>query len=93
MSAYLVRNPRLAWREVDGEIVIVSPEDSRMHELNETASLVWRQADGTLTADEIAEHLAAEFEVELEVARADVAELMAALGEQRLLLDREAVKE
>jgi coenzyme PQQ biosynthesis protein PqqD len=93
MSAYLVRNPRLAWREVDGEIVIIAPDDSRMHELNETASLVWKQADGTRTADEIAAQLAAEFEVELEVARADVAELMARLGEQRLLLDREAVRE
>jgi len=89
MSGCLVRNPRLAWREVEGEILIVSAEDSRVHELNETASAVWKHADGTKTADEIAAKLAAEFEVELETARADVAELVAALSERHLLLDRE----
>ena len=92
MSEYPVRNPILAWREIGGETLIISPEDSRVHELNATASLVWKYADGTKTPDEIAAQLAAEFEVELEAARADVAELIAALGEKHLLIEHETVK-
>lgn len=86
MSEPPVRNPKLAWREVDGEIVIISPEDSQVHELNETASLIWKYADGIRSCNEIAAELAAEFDVALEAARADAAELIAALEERRLLL-------
>jgi hypothetical protein len=93
VSDYLVRNPALAWREMGAEIVIISSEDSRIHELNETASVVWKHADGTRTVDELAAKLASEFDVEFEAARADVAELLAALGEKRLLLDRDTVKD
>lgn len=87
VSERLVRNPKLAWREIGGEIMIISPEDSQVHELNATASLVWKQADGTKTQEEIAAQLAAEFEVELDAAQADVAELMHRLGEKNLLVE------
>ena len=30
------KNPALAWREIDDETVIISPNDSVMHELNDT---------------------------------------------------------
>jgi phosphatidylserine decarboxylase len=79
------RNPQLAWREIDGEIVIISPEDSQVHELNETAALVWKRADGAQTVEEIAARMAAEFEVSCESAQQDVAELIAQLAEKQLL--------
>jgi hypothetical protein len=40
------KNPLLAWREIDGAAVIISPGDSVMHELNGTGSAVWRLLDG-----------------------------------------------
>jgi hypothetical protein len=86
------RNPKLAWREIDGEIVIISPEDSQVHELNETASLIWKYSDGIRSCREIAAELAAEFDVSLEVARDDVAQLVKALEEKRLLFVAAAVE-
>jgi coenzyme PQQ synthesis protein D (PqqD) len=80
------RNPKLAWREIDGEAVIISPEDSHVHELNETASLIWKHADGKQSVDEIAARVATEYEVAIQVARADVRELIAALSAKHLLL-------
>ncbi|HTV60227.1 MAG TPA: PqqD family protein [Verrucomicrobiae bacterium] len=80
------RNPKLAWREIDGEIVIISPEDSRVHELNETAGLFWREADGKRSLEEIARLLADAYDVPLETIRADVEELVADLAEKNLLL-------
>ena len=81
-----VRNPKLAWREIEGEIVIISPENSQVHELNETAALIWKQADGKSDAEHIAARLAEEFDVAPETARADVTELLAQLEEKELLL-------
>jgi hypothetical protein len=80
------QHPNAAWREVDGAVVIISPEDSVLHELNETASLVWKEADGTRTSQEIAQRLAEDFEVEESVALADTCELVSHLEEKKLLI-------
>lgn len=80
------QHPQAAWREVEGAVVIISPQDSVLHELNETASLVWKQADGTRTAQQIAARLAEEYEVEEATALADTLELVARLAEKNLLL-------
>jgi hypothetical protein len=85
MTSRPMRNPQLAWREIDGEIVIISPEDSQVHELNETAALVWKRADGEQTMEEIAAGMVAEFDVSHESARKDVAELIAQLAEKQLV--------
>jgi hypothetical protein len=85
MTICPMRNPQLAWREIDGEIVIISPENSQVHELNETAALVWKRADGAQTVEEIAAGIAAEFEVSCESALNDVAELISQLAEKQLL--------
>jgi hypothetical protein len=87
MTTCPMRNPQLAWREIDGEIVIISPEDSQVHELNETAALVWKLADGAQTVEEIAAEIAAEFDVSSESAQRDVAELITQLAERQLLTD------
>jgi phosphatidylserine decarboxylase len=79
------RNPKLAWREIDGEAVIISPEDSHVHELNETASVIWKNADGKHTMEQIAAAVAADYDVAVPVARRDVQELISALSEKGLL--------
>jgi hypothetical protein len=85
MSENVIRNPRLAWREVDGEMIIISP-DGQVHELNETATLVWKNAAGDKGLEEIAGEMAAEYDVTLEQARTDLAELLVSLEEKQLLL-------
>jgi hypothetical protein len=91
MKGTIVRNPKLAWREVDGAMVIISPEDSQVHELNETASLIWKHAEGD-SLEQMAKRISAEYEVGLETARADLEELLAALEEKQLLFVATEVK-
>jgi hypothetical protein len=86
MNPFPERNPKLAWREIDGEAVIISPEDSHVHELNETASLIWTNVDGKHSVDEIAGVIAARYEVELLEAKADVDELIGVLSAKGLLV-------
>jgi hypothetical protein len=84
MSEFITRNPKLAWREIDGETVIISPEDSLVHELNETASLIWKHAEGK-TLQEVAERVSAEYEISVEAARADVDALVTAWQQKQLV--------
>jgi hypothetical protein len=86
MSVFPQRNPKLAWREIDGEAVIISPDDSQVHELNETASVIWKFADGKHSVDQIAEVVAGGYEVPIEVAQADVSELIEMLSAKGLLM-------
>jgi len=92
MLMHPIRNPQLAWREIDGEILIISPEDSQVHELNETAAFVWNRADGVRSVEEIAAELTAEFDVTIESARADIADLIAQLADKGLLLTAAAAR-
>jgi hypothetical protein len=81
-----LQNPVAAWRELEGEVVIISPEDSVLHELNSTGSFIWKHADGRRSVEEIARLLAAEFAVDQATALADTRALVAELCEKRLLL-------
>lgn len=47
------RNENLAWRSVDGEVIIITPEDNSQHLLNEVGSTVWEFMDGKKTLSEI----------------------------------------
>ncbi len=85
-SALWQKNPVLAWREIDGEIVIVSPIDSVLHELNETGSFVWKHLDGHRPAAEIAASLAVEYDVKPEEALRDIETLVEELASRQLLL-------
>ena len=79
------QHPNAAWREVEGSVVIISPEDSVLHELNETASFIWKRATGEHSVPQIAAQLAAEFEVDAATAEHDTAELLEQFTNKRLL--------
>ncbi len=81
-----VRHPGVAWREIEGEVVIISPGSSEVHELNGTGSYIWGRLDGERTAEEIAGLVAEEFEVEEGKALADTAAFVAELEGKGLVL-------
>jgi hypothetical protein len=64
-TLYLSRNPRVAARSLDGEMMIMSGRDSTLFTLNKTATILWQAADGATPLDQIVEKkICAEFEVE-----------------------------
>jgi hypothetical protein len=81
-------HPLAAWREIDGVVVVITPGDSVLHELNASASFIWKNLNGERTPEEIAGLLAEEFEVSGEQARADVREFLAGLVAKGLLAPR-----
>jgi Coenzyme PQQ synthesis protein D (PqqD) len=80
------KNPSLAWREIDDETVIISPGESVMHELNDTASFVWRNIDGRRNAEDLAALLAEQYDVAREIALADILALLEGLSSRQLLV-------
>src|SRR5262249_47296029 len=84
------KNPSLAWREFDGETIIISPGESVMHELNDTGSFVWRNIDGHRNAEDLAALLVGQYEVAEETALADTLSLLEELSTRKLLLPAEA---
>lgn len=82
---YPRQNPRVAWRVYDGEAVLVSPDDHRLHTLNAVGTLVWEAADGRTPVDEIAARVWREFDVERERAAADALAFVETLAGSGLL--------
>ena len=61
---YVARNPRVAARSLDGEMMIMSGRDSTLFTLNRTATILWQCADGATPLDQIVEkRICGEFEV------------------------------
>jgi hypothetical protein len=51
-------------RDADGEVLILDTESDRIHQLNGTASLIWRQLEQGATVEEIARAL--EFQIDVD---------------------------
>jgi pyrroloquinoline quinone biosynthesis protein D len=74
---------RLQLDKVTGEPVLLYPEG--VLELNDTAHAILNLCNGAMTVDEIVATLAAEYEVEAEVLRADALECLGDLLQRHLI--------
>jgi hypothetical protein len=62
---YVARSPRVAARDLDGQMMIMSSRDSTLFTLNRTATILWQAADGATPLEEIVQRrICPEFEVE-----------------------------
>jgi hypothetical protein len=77
----MICTPRadLSARSVEGEMVILDKRSGKIHQLNSTASFVWNKLDGRTPLPVIVSDMVLEFDVEFEIARADVARVIAEL--------------
>jgi hypothetical protein len=80
------KNPALAWREIDDETIIISPNDSVMHELNDTGSFLWKNIDGKKSAAELAELLVENYDVTPDIALSDTQALLEELASRQLVV-------
>lgn len=84
-EGYPAQNPKAAWRVYDGEAVIVSPEDSRLHTLNAVGTLIWEAADGRTALEAIVARVCDAFEVDRATAARDAAAFVDSLTRRGLL--------
>jgi hypothetical protein len=87
-NTVLARNERLAWRTLDGQVLILFPEAGTLHRLNGTGSAMWEQLDGRRTLAEIGETLTATYEVDPNEAVRDLQVLAADLVDAGLVKEQ-----
>ena len=57
---------------IDGEAVILDRRSQQIHQLNEAGSFIWDKCDGATAVSEIIRSVTERFDVERDVATADV---------------------
>jgi len=71
-NLYVARNPRVAARSLDGEMMIMSGSDSTLFTLNKTATIIWQSADGATPLEQIVrQKICTEYQVEASEALRD----------------------
>ncbi len=86
-AKYLYRNEQdCIWRMIDNEAVIFSGEGQWLHELNSIGIDIWNMCDGTLNFQEIIDKVCDQYEVEKEIAEADISSFVDELSKKGLLI-------
>ena len=63
-------------QSVGQELLILDRGSGTIHQLNQTAALIWRKCGEGLSSQQLAQLLAENYEIEEDVARRDVAETL-----------------
>jgi len=74
-------------RPVEDELLLLNTETQRIHQLNPTASLIWRCCGEAASEHEIACLLAAKYAVDEDIALKDVAETLRQFHELGLVVE------
>lgn len=83
---YVARNPRVAARSLDGEMMIMSGRDSTLFTLNKTATILWQAADGATPLEQIVQQkICTEYEVDAGEALRDAEALARDLANHGIL--------
>jgi hypothetical protein len=84
---YAARSSKVAYRELDGEMVVMSALDSTLYSLDDVATAIWKALDGSTPLNEIIERkLCADYDVAPEIAAPDVESLVEELARRGILL-------
>ena len=85
------KNPHTAGRIIDGLAFVVTPDDNKLHTLNDTATHLWQLAANGLTTEAAADELSTRYQVDRETALRDADVCLRDLvARQILVLDRAA---
>jgi hypothetical protein len=72
-----LRADGVAWREIEGETLLLDLRTSTYLAVNPSATVLWRQLEVGTTRDELVAALAREYELDDELAGADVDDFLA----------------
>jgi len=78
-------SPGIAFRIIEGEAVLVNPENKMIYVLNHTGAFAWRKIDGKNNAEEIARALSIEYQANSSEAEKDLLDLFAGLSNRGLI--------
>ncbi len=77
-------------QKIGKKMTIFDPEESVMYTFNETAAFIFSRIKKSVSKDEIVEKLIEKYEVDAEIAKKDVEEVIEDLVRKRVLLTEKA---
>jgi coenzyme PQQ synthesis protein D (PqqD) len=77
--------PGVRWQDLDGRVVAFNPATGRAAALNETATEIWKLADGSREEADVVAELAQRYAVDLDTIKADVLSTISQLRAEGLL--------
>ena len=91
MTERYARNPDFIFRKIADEVILVPVRSTgnpmgSVYTLNEIGAFIWNLLDGKNTMEDVRDRLVEQFEVEPEVAEADVKAFLARLETARAVL-------
>jgi len=84
-NTYPAKNKNVAWKELDGEAVVLNLDSGVYFTLNTTGTAVWQRIDGATSLEEIGRGLWEQFDITVEQAQRDLLELTQALLDEGLV--------
>ena len=81
------RSPDAMVRTIDNEAVILHVPSGEYFSLNEVGLFVWEHLDGTSDIDRVTDEVTGAYEVDREIARRDIEDLISAFEAADLVVD------
>ena len=79
------RNDEAVWRVIDGEVVVLVPQERVLHALTGCGSRVWELIEGETAISEIVQKICAEYEVEPQRAGEEINEFVNKLADMKMV--------
>ena len=76
-----------AFREIEGEIFVVSSRTGGGHLLNEVGTFIWSKLDGSATVDELTRAVTEKFDVDIDTAKTDTRLFMEDLSDAEIVAE------
>ncbi len=85
-SIYAVNQDNTAWREVDGEVIVINGATTYYYSMNKTSSYIWKLLlEGGAGIDYITQHLATQYQKQAKELRPHVEDFVRLLEEEALI--------
>ncbi|MFA4842700.1 MAG: PqqD family protein [Candidatus Omnitrophota bacterium] len=86
MEMFVRQNQELAFRIIEDEAIILTPQDGMLHNLNPVATRIFELANGRRRIKDIVTSIVEEFAVKDDIARRDAIRFIEDLAHKKLLV-------
>jgi hypothetical protein len=86
----LVINNKIAYREIEGQILFLRPDDHMLLTLNATGKFVWEGIEKKKGLEKIVENFSKKFKVSEDQARKDVEHFVRDLKNKKIIIESKA---
>jgi len=78
-------NSNIVWRKIDDTIFIIDPLNEKIHELNETAAIIFEMIIKNRKIDEIEKKILKEYDVDEKECRKDISYIISELKDKGVI--------